>query len=107
VQAKKLEKINASYTKALSKVVLKLWPRELITVADVLIDPSMRHGKVWIRSNPQVMIDMQSRKKDINNELTKYVSMRFVPKLEFICDDNYISHLDELFDDASVNDKKQ
>lgn len=107
MQAKKLEKINASYTKALSKVVVKLWPRELVTVTDVLIDPSMRHGKVWLRGEQEVLSDIQNRKKDINKELTQYVSMRFVPKLEFVCEDNYLSRLDELFGEASAKENKQ
>jgi ribosome-binding factor A len=99
-----IEQKNQSYRKALGKVLLKVFPGESLIVTDVLLDPSMKHGKVWIKGSTEGIEQINKKKGDISQELKRYVNTRYMPSLEFVLDDRYLDHIDELF--SEVIDEK-
>lgn len=96
-----IEQKNQSYRKALGRVLLKVFPGESLIVTDVLLDPSMKHGKVWIKGSTEGIEKINKKKGDVSNELKKYVNTRYMPSLEFVLDDRYLDHIDELFSEVS------
>lgn len=98
MQKSKLEQYNQAYKKALPAAVIKLIPDiGALTIVDVLIDPSLKHGKVWVRVSAENLERLRDRRGDIQKEITTHVKTRYTPKLEFIQDDQYLEHLDDLF----------
>lgn len=98
MQKSKLEQYNQAYKKALPAAILKLIPDfGSITIADVLIDPSLTHGKVWVKVTADGLDKLIERRGDIQKEIVKHVKTRYTPKLEFILDDQYLERLDDLF----------
>lgn len=105
MQKSKLEQYNQAYKKALPGAIIKLIPDlGTITIADVLIDPSLTHGKVWVRVSVEGLSRIEERRGDIQKEIVKHVKTRYTPKLQFIQDDQYLDHLDDLF--ASLGQPK-
>lgn len=94
---KDIEQRNQAYKKALGQVMLKQFPDASIIVADVLLDPSMQHGKVWLRTGTEALELIKHKKGQISRLLQRYVKTRYMPSLEFVIDDRYLDHLDNLF----------
>jgi len=95
----KLEQFNQSLKKVLGQILLKRYPEELtVTVTDVLLDPSFQHGRVWVRCSPELLIRLNKQHGEIQGEIKFYLKSRYTPKLEFLADDEYVEHLDQLFE---------
>ncbi len=95
----KLEQVNQAYKKALAQVLVKEMPQIVeLTVSDVLIDPSYQHGRVYLRTSPEIFEQVEKKRSDILTQLTKYVETRYTPKLTFHLDDGQLDHLDQLFE---------
>ncbi len=95
----KLEQFNQSLKKALGQILLKRYPEELTaTVTDVLLDPSFQHGRVWVRCSPELLIKLNKQRGEVQSDIKLYLKTRYTPKLEFLIDDNYVEHLDQLFE---------
>lgn len=99
----KLEQVNGAYKKALARVLLKLFPNTIITVSDVLIDPSYKHGRVWVRADAQLLKQLNSKHSQIQSSILRHVKMRYTPSLTFLADDNLLEHLDELYKEIEPN----
>jgi ribosome-binding factor A len=94
----KLEQINQAYKRALAQILVRELPDTVeLTVSDVLIDPSYQHGRVWLRTTPQILKEVETKRADILTQLTKYVQTRYTPKLTFLLDDGKTDRIDELF----------
>lgn len=100
-----IEQKNQSYKKALGRVIPKLLPGRIIIITDVLLDPSMKHGKVWVKASTSDISELNKRLGDISNELKRIVSTRYMPSLMFILDDNYLDKLENLFEQLDINEK--
>ena len=95
---RKLEQVNQSFKKALGQILLKAVPdADHLTVADVLIDPSLQHGRVWLKTTPSTLKRVEEKRPEIQRMLVRYVKTRYTPRLTFLTDDNYLDHLDDLF----------
>jgi len=97
----KLELINSSYKKAIAKLLQRKFPDQPPTVTDVLIDPTMKTGRVWLRADQATLSAVLKKRAELQAELPKLIKTRYLPHLEFIADDNYLDRLDELFDKVS------
>lgn len=94
----KLEQVNKSVKKALGTILLKELPNASpLTVIDVLIDPSYQHGRAWLQTTSEILALVEAKRPEIQAQLSRYVKLRYTPKLSFIIDDNYLNKLDELF----------
>ncbi len=97
----KLEQYNQSFKKAIGSVIYKLIPNiPSFTVTDVLIDPSLRTGRVWVRTTPEGFKLIEEKRVDIQNNIKRFVKTRYTPKLSFVADDRYLDHLDNLFSEV-------
>lgn len=93
----KLEQINQSYKKALGQILVRELPNIVeLTVSDVLIDPSYQHGRVWLRTTPEVLQLIEKKRSEILTQLTKFVQTRYTPRLTFLIDDGRIDRIEEL-----------
>lgn len=93
----KLEQINQSYKKALGQILVRELPNIVeLTVSDVLIDPSYQHGRVWLRTTPEVLQLVEKKRSEILTQLTKFVQTRYTPRLTFLIDDGRIDRIEEL-----------
>jgi ribosome-binding factor A len=100
----KLEQINQSYKKALAQILVRELPHVVeLTVSDVLIDPSYQHGRVWLRTNPEILALVEAKRSDILTQLTEYVKTRYTPRLTFVIDDGRIDRIDELITTIETN----
>lgn len=94
----KLEQVNQAVKKALGTAVYKQIPDiENFSIVDVLIDPSYEHGRVWVTTTPEGLELLNQKRVDIQNSISRYVKLRYTPKLTFIMDDRYLDHMDDLF----------
>ncbi len=95
----KLEQVNQAYKKALGQILVRELPDTIeLTVADVLIDPSYQHGRVWLRTTPEILQEVEARRSAILTQLTKFVQTRYTPKLSFLIDDGGVDRIDGLFE---------
>ncbi|MEK7171079.1 MAG: hypothetical protein AAB774_02135 [Patescibacteria group bacterium] len=94
----RLEQLSIAYKKALGAVLLKEFSHHAdLTVVDVLLDPSIKTGRVWLATTPEILHEVEDRRGDIQSQLTKYVITRYTPKFSFLLDDNYLGKIDNLF----------
>lgn len=94
----KLEQVNQAYKKALAQILVRELPNVVeLSVSDVLIDPSYQHGRVWLRTTPEVLEVVESKRADILTQLTKFVQTRYTPRLSFLLEDGDIERIDNLF----------
>lgn len=101
----KLEQINQAYKKALAQILVRELPHIVeLTVSDVLIDPSYQHGRVWLRTTPEVLELVESKRSDILTQLTKFVKTRYTPKLTFLIDDGRIDRIEELLKEIATEE---
>lgn len=104
-QSNRLEQLNVAYKKALGEVLLKEFPHLTnLTVADVLIDPSTQSGRVFLATTSSILEELTKKRGDIQNMLKKYIKGRYTPRLTFLADDNYLNHLDNLFEKVNKNE---
>lgn len=100
----KLEQINQSYKKALAQILVRELPHIVeLTVTDVLIDPSYQHGRVWLRTTPEILAQVEAKRSDILTQLTKFVQTRYTPRLAFVIDDGSMDRIDELLKEVETN----
>lgn len=93
----KIEQLNQSYKKALGEVIQKEYSGESIIIEDVLLDPSMQHGKVWLICTPEQLDIIQQNRSTIQRLAQKYLATRYTPKIDFLISDNYLGKIDNLF----------
>ena len=95
----KLEQVNQSYKKALGQILLKEFPEIVeLVVTDVLIDPSYTHGRVWLRTTPEILKQVTAKRPAIAAQLKQYVKTRYTPSLTFVLDKGELDTIDELFE---------
>lgn len=101
----KLNILNGAYKKALGAILLKEFPHLAeLTVADVLIDPSGKTGRVWLSTTAEILKEVEQRRGAIQSQLKKHVVTRYTPSFSFFLDDKYLDRIDNLFneiDDAN------
>lgn len=101
----KLAILNGSYKKALGAILLKEFPHlATLAVADVLIDPSGKTGRVWLSTTAEILKEVEQRRGDIQNQLKKHVVTRYTPSFSFILDDKYLDRIDNLFNEIEHED---
>lgn len=95
----KVERYNESYKKAVANILKKELPEVTpLTVTNVLIDPSLRHGTVYLHTTVEIIKLIEVKRKAILTALTEHVSTRYTPKLTFVIDDDYLDRIDFLFE---------
>ncbi|QQG50109.1 MAG: ribosome-binding factor A [Candidatus Berkelbacteria bacterium] len=101
----KLEQVNQSYKKALGAVLLREFPDIVeLSVSYVLIDPSYQHGRVWLKTTPEILTKVENKRHEIQTAMKRYVKTRYTPKLAFLIETGEVEKIDELF---SKLDNKQ
>lgn len=94
----KLEKLNQSIKKALGELVHQLLPEHPnIIINDVLLDPSLRTGRVWVSASQTELDQLETKRVALQNQLATKIKTRYTPKLTFLVDDRYLDQLDQLF----------
>ncbi len=95
----KLEQVNQAYKRALGQILVRELPQVVdLTVSDVLIDPSYQHGRVWLRTTPEVLEEIEKHRSAILTQMTKYVQTRYTPRLTFVIDTGEMERIDELLE---------
>lgn len=98
---RKLEQLNIALKKALTTTIMRELPElPSFTINDVLLDPSFQHGRVWIKAGTGVVELINGKRAVIQKSLTRYVKLRYTPKLTFLQDDSYLEHIDQLFSEV-------
>lgn len=95
----RLEQYNQAYKKAIGEILLKVFPGTLpLSVSSVLLDPSFRQGRVWLITTKEILKLVEAKRPEIQNALRTKVTARYTPRLEFLLDDKYVDHIEELFE---------
>lgn len=98
----RLEQLNQAYKKALGEILVKLLPGVLpLSVTDVLLDPSLKEGRVWLVATPENLALVESNRPEIQAALPKLVKTRYLPKFQFLQDDRFSEKIDALFEQIS------
>lgn len=100
----KIEQLNQSYKKALGDVIQKEYSGQGIIIEDVLLDPSMQHGRVWLICNPEQLNKVQEKKGELQRLVQEHLMTRYTPKIEFIIADDYLGKIDNLFTEIKDED---
>ena len=93
----KIEQLNQSYKKALAEVLQKEFSNEGIVIEDVLLDPSMQHGRVWLVCTEEQLNNVKVKRGELQRLVQEHLSTRYTPKLEFLLSDDYLGKMDNLF----------
>jgi len=99
-----IEQVNTSYKKAIARVLTKTLPDSEIIVSSVLINPDRRSGRVWLKTSPDSIQQILSKRKEIQSMLTNLIKTKFTPKLEFLLEDDYLEQIDSLFNEIKHNE---
>lgn len=103
----KLQQVNQAYKKALGQILVNEFPGIVeLTVSDVLIDPSYKHGRVWLRATDEVVGQVEERRVAIQAAMKNYVKTRYTPKLQFIQEEGYVERIDQLFEELEKHAPK-
>lgn len=94
----KIEQLNQSYKKALGAVLQEEFPGEGIIVDDVLLDPSMQHGRVWLICHSDQLKHVVTKRSELQRLVQSRLKTRYTPKIEFLPKDEFIEKMDSLFD---------
>lgn len=98
----KIEQLNQSYKKALGGVLQEEFPGEGIIVDDVLLDPSMQHGRVWLIGNQQQLSTVIAKRSELQRLVQQRLKTRYTPKIEFLPKDDYLEKMDDLFNKLQI-----
>lgn len=95
----RVEQVSQSLKKVLGELLLQEFPNVLpLSVVDVLVDPSLRHARTWLRTTPETLELVQQKRADLQLEIIRRLKLPQTPKLEFIVDNQYLEHIDTLFE---------
>ncbi|MEX1052087.1 MAG: hypothetical protein WEC83_01730 [Patescibacteria group bacterium] len=97
----KIEQLNQSYKKALGTVLQREFAGEGIIVEDVLLDPSMQHGRVWLICSKEQLDRAVAKRGGLQRLVQNYLKTRYTPRIEFLPSDQYLERIDQLIDKAS------
>ena len=100
----KIEQLNQSYKKALGEVIQKEYSGEGIIIEDVLLDPSMQYGRVWLVCTTEQLDIIQKNKSNIQRLVQKHLATRYTPKIDFLISDDYLGKIDNLFSEVDNED---
>ncbi|HUD20450.1 MAG TPA: ribosome-binding factor A [Candidatus Saccharimonadales bacterium] len=96
----KVERLNQAIKKALGEILLKELPdTQPLVVTDFLISSSLQDGRVFLHTTPAILKRVEEKRPVIQASLKTYVKTRLTPVLTFVIDDNYLEHLDRLFEE--------
>lgn len=101
----KIEQLNQSYKKALGLVIQEEFPEEGIVIEDLLLDSSMKHGRVWLICQPEQLERVQKKSGRLQSLAQDHVKTRYTPVLEFLITDRYLDKLDSLFSEIENESK--
>lgn len=97
IMKQKIEQLNQSYKKALGEVLQKEYTEQGIVIEDVLLDPSMQNGRVWLICTPEQLKKVQEKKSELQRMVQDHLRTRYTPKIEFIIADDYLGKIDNFF----------
>ncbi len=97
----KIEQLNQSYKKALGMVLQRKFSGEGIIVEDVLLDPSMQHGRAWIICTTEQLQKVIAKRGELQRLVQNYLETRYTPKIEFLPRDNYLEKIDQLINEVA------
>jgi len=94
----RIEVLSRSLQKALAETLIKVLPGHQIEINDLLFDRNGQTARVWLKTKPATLALVKTKYDRIIKELAQHWRMRYVPRLSFLIDDNYLDNMDELFD---------
>lgn len=99
----RIERVNQSLKKALGEILIELLPEvHPLTVSDVLIDPSLKHAKVYLTTDKANLAKAEHERVKIQNMINHRLKLRNTPVLTFIKDDDYLEKIDTLIDQTKI-----
>lgn len=100
----KIEQLNQSYKKALGAVILREFAGEGIVVEDVLLDPSMQHGRVWLVGSAEQLQQVIAKRGRLQRLVQNHLKTRYTPIIEFLPSDHYLEKIDQLINEVAHED---
>jgi len=94
----KIEQLNQSYRKALGQVLQSRYANEGVIVDDVLLDPSLQHGRAWLICDQSHLTDITKNRSEIQRSVQEFLKTRYTPKIDFQIKDSYLDKMDRLFE---------
>lgn len=103
--SKRLEKINELLMQLLSLMIQRKFASEFgfININSVISNPDLKSAKVYIsvldqKKSQQLTNLLRHESHNFHKELAKKLSMKFIPKLEYVIDEsqNQIDQIDQL-----------
>ncbi len=88
------EKVNSLLIQYLGEIInrdVELPEGVLATIVKVEVDPDMKHAKAWVsilpeKSRGSALEVLNKKKREIQQNLNKKLSMKFSPQIEFRVD---------------------
>ncbi len=105
-----MEKVDELVGHEISKLLLKLFADQIITVTNVEVSKDLGFAKVWISAlnNPEMtIIECQREGPAMTKELSKKLELRKHPKIRFYLDNSpeYASKIESLIEEIHKEKK--
>lgn len=102
--SRRTEKVSALLHQEVGNYLLRLELPALTTISKVEVTPDLKWSKVWITimgdkiQHDQVLKILLENKRDLQDELSDKLTMKFVPRIKFVIDhgEEYAAHINEL-----------
>ena len=102
-QGRKISRLNRALLKAIGSIILNDSNFNKLLVRDVLVDPSLKSARVWL-TGPKDQVELINAKRiSIQNQLPRHLKIRETPKLTFLLEDQYLDHMEQLFQALKTN----
>lgn len=101
----KITRLNTAYKKAAAHVLLSEFPAiGPIEVSSLLIDASLRTGRVWVRTTPENLAYLRTHKPQFQAALKKYIKTRYLPSFEILAETGELDTIENLLAQVSHED---
>ena len=101
---KRTQQVSALVQKEVAQYLARTELPALTTISKVEITPDLKWGKIWITVmgdalvHKQVLAELGEHMYDLQGELNRKLTMKFVPKIKFVIDhgEEYAAHINDL-----------
>ena len=82
-------------------VIQREFSGEGIVVEDVLLDPSMQHGRAWLICSGEQLRQVIAKRSELQRLVQNHLKTRYTPRIDFLPSDNYLEKIDNLINEVS------
>lgn len=111
--SRRTEKVASLLQQEIGEYLLQLELPALTTISKVEVTPDLKWCKIWItvmgdeKKQAEVLENLRSKLYDLQGELNRKLTMKFVPRVKFVIDhgEEYAAKINELLRKANEDEQ--